>query len=113
MAISMAIGTLLSGIVYNKLGFYGAYGISSILLIIGLLYGLLCVDDFAADSDVEKSKSYRTAVSEFFNLNHITDSFYTTFKKRPNTQRLQIIILLITVIISAGTNNGQYFIRIK
>lgn len=109
----MAIGTLLSGIVYNKLGFYGAYGISSVLLIIGLLYGLLCVDDFAPDTEAEKSKSYGTAVSEFFNLNHITDSFYTTFKKRPNTQRLRIIILLITVITSAGTTNGQYFKRIK
>lgn len=109
----MAIGTLLSGIVYNKLGFYGAYGISSILLIIGVLYGQLCVNDFTPDTETNKNKSYGTAVSEFFNLNHITDSFYTTFKKRPNTQRLQIIILLITVITNAGTNNGQYFERTK
>lgn len=109
MAISMAIGTSLSGIVYNKLGFYGAYGISSILLIIGLLYGLLCVRDFAPDTEVNKNKSCGTTVSEFFDLKHITDSMYTTFKKRPKTQRLRIIILLITIMISAGTNNGQYY----
>lgn len=103
----MAVGTSLSGIVYNKLGFYGAYGISSALLLVGLFYGLLYVKDFApAAVPGGESKSCRTAVSEFFNLKHVTQSLRTTFKRRPNTQRLRILILLIVLMTSAGTNNG-------
>jgi len=59
MAISMAIGTSLSGIIYNKLIFYGAYGISSILLVIGLSYGILFVNDVDPISKLDKKKSVR------------------------------------------------------
>lgn len=106
MAISMAVGTSMSGIVYNKLGFYGAYGVSSILLVIGLLYGLFFVDDIAPVKGLDEKKSFRKSVLEFFDLRHVTQSFSTTFKKRQGNQRLKIIILLITLMGSAGTNYG-------
>jgi len=109
MAISMAIGTSLSGIVYNKLGFYGAYGISSALLLLGLFYGTLYVKESGAPVAVpDTGKWCRTAVSEFFNLKHVTQSLRTTFRRRPNTQRLRILILLIILMTSAGTNNGWW-----
>lgn len=106
MAVSMALGTSMSGIIYNKLGFYGAYGISSTLIIIGLLYGLLFVKDVTPVTEVNKNKSYRTTISEFLDFRHITQSFNTTFKKRPNRQRIRIIILLIIFMASAGINAG-------
>jgi len=106
MAISMAVGTSLSGIVYNRLGFYGAYGISSALLLVGLFYGLLYVKDFAPVAETGRDKSCRTAVSEFFSLKHVAQSLRTTFRKRPSTQRLRILILLVILMTSAGTNNG-------
>lgn len=112
MAVSMAVGTSLSGIVYNKLGFYGAYGISSVLIIIGLLYGLLFVKDVAPITEVDKNKSYRETISEFLDFKHITQSFRTTFKKRPSIQRLRIIILLIIFMASSGTNFGQQLLRV-
>ncbi|XP_025202486.1 solute carrier family 46 member 3-like [Melanaphis sacchari] len=108
LAVSMAIGTSLSGIVYNKLGFYGVYGLSSTLIIIGLIYGLLFVKDVTPVSEVNKNKSYRTTISEFLDFSHITQSFNTTFKKRPNDQRLRIIIVLIIFMASAGINAGYH-----
>ncbi|KAL4132200.1 hypothetical protein QTP88_009405 [Uroleucon formosanum] len=108
MAVSMALGTSMSGIIYNKLGFYGAYGISSTLIIIGLLYGLLFVKDVTPVTEVNKNKSYRTTISEFLDFRHITQSFNTTFKKRPNRQRIRIIILLIIFMASAGINAGYH-----
>ncbi|KAL5244759.1 hypothetical protein ACI65C_012169 [Semiaphis heraclei] len=110
MAVSMAIGTSMSGIIYNKLGFYGAYGISSVLIIIGLLYGLLFVKDVTPVTEVNKNKSYRTTISEFLDFKHITQSFKTTFKKRPNKQRIKIIILIIIFMASAGVNAGYHTI---
>jgi len=106
MAVSMAVGTSMSGIVYNKLGFYGAYGISSALIMIGLLYGILFVKDVTPVMEVNKNKSYRTTISEFLNFQHITQSFNTTFKKRPNRQRIRIIILLIVFMARSGINAG-------
>uniref|UniRef100_A0A2S2QYI7 Solute carrier family 46 member 3 n=1 Tax=Sipha flava TaxID=143950 RepID=A0A2S2QYI7_9HEMI len=106
MAISMALGTSLSGIVYNQLGFYGAYGLSSVLIIIGLVYGLLFVEEIAPITVVNENKSFKTTLTEFFNFKQVTESLKTTFKKRPNTQRLKIIVLLIILMANAGTNNG-------
>ncbi|XP_026806843.1 solute carrier family 46 member 3-like [Rhopalosiphum maidis] len=108
MAVSMAIGTSMSGIIYNKLGFYGAYVISSILIIIGLIYGLLFVKDVTPVTEVNKNKSYRTTITEFLDFSHITQSFKTTFKKRPNRQRIRIIILLIIFMASSGVNAGYH-----
>lgn len=107
MALSMAIGTSLSGIVYNRLGFYGAYGISTLLLVIGLVYGLLFIKDVTpVTADLDIKKSFRTQVSEFFNMKHIYQSLNTTFKKRPNDQRRRIIILLIILVTCSGITNG-------
>jgi len=106
MAISMAIGTSLSGIIYNKLGFYGAYGISSILLVIGLSYGILFVNDVDPVSKLDKKKSFCTTVSEFFDLSHVSQLLSSFFKKRPDTQRLRLIILLFILMTNSGTNNG-------
>lgn len=105
----MVIGTSLSGIVYNKLGFYGAYSISSVLLIIGLSYGLIFLKDVAPSLEVDekiKNKSSQSIVFEIFDLKLITQSFKATFKKRP--QRLRIIILLIILMTNSGTTNGWY-----
>lgn len=107
----MVIGTSLSGIVYNKLGFYGAYGISSVLLLMGISYGLIFVKDVDPYVEMDgrsKSKSFKLTVLEIFDLKLITESFKTTFKKRTSAQRIRIIILLIILMISAGTNNGWY-----
>jgi len=106
MAVSMAIGTSMSGIIYNKLGFYGAYLTTSALIIIGLVYGLLFVKDVTPVTEVDKNKSYRTTISEFLDFTHITQSFSTTFKQRPNRQRIRIIILLIIFMASSGVNAG-------
>lgn len=106
MAVSMAIGTSMSGIIYNKLGFYGAYLTTSALIIIGLVYGLLFVNDVTPVTEVDKNKSYRTTISEFLDFTHITQSFSTTFKQRPNRQRIRIIILLIIFMASSGINAG-------
>lgn len=101
----MAIGTSMSGIVYNKFGFYGAYGISSVLLVIGLLYGLYFVEDVYPTTTVNHQKC-DSGISGFFDFKHITQALKTTFKKRPDTQRLRIVILLVILMTSAGTNNG-------
>lgn len=106
MAISMAVGTSLSGVVYLTLGFYGAYGLSSILLVVGILYGLFCVEDIVTESASDKNRPVCTTVLEFFDLKHVTRSLYTTFKKRPGNQRLKIIILLFILMTSSGTNYG-------
>lgn len=106
MAISMAIGTSLSGVVYNRLGFYGAYGISSVLLVIGLVYGLLFLEDVVPATEMDRNQSCCTTVTEFFDMSRITQSLSTTFKKRPGTQRLKIIILIVILMASAGTNYG-------
>lgn len=106
MSISMAIGTSLSGVVYNRLGFYGAYGVSSALLAAGLAYGLLCVDDVPLVAQADKDKPFSTTVMEFFDLSRITQSLSTTFRPRPGTQRLKIIILLFILMTSAGTTYG-------
>ncbi|XP_025202225.1 uncharacterized protein LOC112599518 isoform X2 [Melanaphis sacchari] len=121
MAMSLPIGTGLSGILYRAIGFSGVYIISLILCCISIWMGYIFVHDtkqIKLDSGKKQKKSYWNRIKFFFSLNHLIDAFKVTFKKEKNNRRMKVIALtfLITGIMGPlqGDKGVAYlFTRVK
>lgn len=110
---SWPIGAALSGILYQKFGFYGVYYISSVLYIFALLYGLIRIKEYDNRAQTIKhsprtSKSCMSLVYDFFNLKHIKEALHLTFKKGPRKRWFQLSMLVFTVVVVQGPMQGQY-----
>jgi len=107
------IGAALSGVLFQKLGFYGVYYISTALYVIALVYGLVRIrenpepPDAADRSPAEIPKSCMHHVTDFFNLNHIKEAFRVTFKNDSSKRRVQLIMLMFTIVVVQGPMQGQ------
>ncbi|XP_050443837.1 solute carrier family 46 member 3-like [Adelges cooleyi] len=119
VAISLPIGTAFSGILYRKLGFYGVYGISSILCIISIYFAYTFVEDKNPVINSKENKgTYWSRIKFFFDLKHIIEAFRVSFKKEKNHRRLKVIVLTILITTIMGPLQGEkgvsyLFTRIK
>ncbi|CAI6344703.1 unnamed protein product [Macrosiphum euphorbiae] len=107
--VGMAIGTALSGITFQKLGFYGVYGVSSVLFIIGLLYGLVFIKEVSPNKPENAIPQTRNngLFNGFFNAKHIQEAFKVTFKDGPQNRKLKIIMLMCIAFLIMGPLNGD------
>jgi len=114
LTIGISFGIALSGILYQKLGFYGIYSICSTLYFLGILYGFFCLKDVKSsntqavceDNKVGKKQSFSTNVKEFFDLVHIKNAFKVTFKKGNNNRRLRLLMMMVVLMIIMGPMTG-------
>lgn len=109
---SWPIGASLSGILYQKFGFYGVYYISSALYFAAIIYGLLRIREHdnpvGTKEHSQTSKSCMSLVYDFFNLKHIKEALHVTFKKGPRKRWLQLTMLVFTIVVVQGPMQGQY-----
>jgi len=110
--VGMAIGTALSGITFQKLGFYGVYATSSVLCIIGLLYGLIFIKEVSPNEseNTTQQKQNNGLFNGFFNANHIQEAFKVTFKDGPHNRKIKIIMLMCIAFLIMGPLNGLWMI---
>jgi len=115
LTIGISFGIALSGILYQKLGFYGIYSICSTMYLMGIIYGFVFlkdpkVDDASVDFRHNKpgkgTSSFYADVKEFFDLKHIKNAFGVTFKKGNDNRRLRIIMMMIVLMLIMGPMTG-------
>lgn len=106
------IGAALSGILFQKLGFYGIYYISTALYVIAFFYGSIRIKDLPKTQEeknvVRKSNnSCMHNITDFFNFKHIKDAIQLTFKRTSRSRWIRLYILFFTVIMVQGPMQGQ------
>jgi PCFT/HCP family folate transporter-like MFS transporter 1/3 len=116
LTIGISFGVALSGILFQKLGFYGIYSICSTMYFMGILYGIFILRDpsnkeVSTSVDCQNSKitahqSICTNIREFFDLKHIKNAFGVTFKKGHDNRRLRIIMMMLVLMIIMGPMTG-------
>ncbi|XP_066142939.1 lysosomal proton-coupled steroid conjugate and bile acid symporter SLC46A3-like [Euwallacea fornicatus] len=116
--VAMCIGTALSGVLYEYTGFYGVYLIAMIMYSVSLGYGFIFIEDpcnqFSEDgAKIEKPKS-NGFCRDFFQTEHITNTFKTAVKsgnKRGRSKRICIIMFLFVIVVGPfyGELNVVYF----
>lgn len=115
LTIGISFGIALSGILYQKLGFYGIYSICSTLYFLGILYGFFYLKDIKSNethavcenNKLVKNPSFSTNVKEFFDLIHIKNAFGVTFKKGNDNRRLRILMMMVVLMIIMGPMTGE------
>lgn len=116
LTIGISFGIALSGIMYQKLGFYGIYSICATMYLMGIIYGILYIknpprNDAPVDSH-ESTPCYTKPslckdMKNFFNFQHIKNAFGVTFKKGDDNRRLRIIMMMLVLMIIMGPMTGQ------
>lgn len=104
------IGAALCGVLYQKLGFYGVYYISTALYVIGLVYGLIRIKEHPENKDSNNSPEMRKScmylITDFFNLTHVKKAFNVTFREGLRRKRVQLIMLMCIIVIVEGPLHG-------
>lgn len=104
------IGAALSGVLFQKLGFYGVYYISTTLYLIAFIYGFVRINEhpqlFQGKKTTQVPKSCIHLINDFFNLRHIKEAFHVTFRKGPRQRWIQLMMLMLTIIVVQGPLEG-------
>ncbi|XP_022164162.1 uncharacterized protein LOC111029461 [Myzus persicae] len=109
--VAWPVGAALSGVLYQKLGFFGVYYISTALYVIAFIYGSVNIKEHPGSLELknptQRSKSFMYLVVDFFNLKHIKEAFHATFKKGPRRRWTKIIMLMFTIVVIQGPSHGE------
>lgn len=116
-SIAVPIGIALSGIMFQKLGFYGVYSTVVVLYSLTIAYGMIFIKEIKPETskdiaELPKTKATRTAsclnfIEDFFNPNNIKEALRVTFKRGQRNRRVKIISLMVIVFVVMGPLYGS------
>lgn len=108
---------LLIIICFRKIGFYGVFSISASLYVVSLFYGFFFLPEPRPRCIQPESKHKpRNLLADFFDKEHVVETFRVAFKKGENKRRARVILLMIVVMVVIGPIYGKFleigFLRI-
>ncbi|KAG4067481.1 hypothetical protein HA402_002758 [Bradysia odoriphaga] len=110
-SLGVPIGMAFSGVLLKKIGFYGIFSISTLLYLCAFLYGLICLPEPAVLKKQKELNDLKTTnksrIADFFDKDHIVETFQVAFKKGANQRRLRVIMLMIVVMVVIGPLHGE------
>jgi len=91
----------------RKIGFYGVFSISASLYLFSFTYGLLYLPESRAKLEKPDSKEKKSFLKDFFDKDHVIETFKVAFKKGENKRRQRVILLMIAVMVIIGPLHGE------
>ena len=94
---------------FRQIGFYGIFSISASLYVLALIYGIFFVEEPAMkinEKDKLKAKE-KGLIADFFDKEHVIQTFRVAFKKGENQRRLRVTMILIVVMVVIGPMHGE------
>ncbi|XP_013184500.2 proton-coupled folate transporter-like [Amyelois transitella] len=109
------IGSALSGILLEKIGYYGVFTLSAVLYGFSIIYGFIYIKDperpDAKENNQDEPKGVRNFLRTFFDVQHVKDTVSVAFKKGPNHRRAKSVLVILSIIFIYGPAYGEYTIR--
>ncbi|XP_075155685.1 putative peptidoglycan muropeptide transporter SLC46 [Haematobia irritans] len=107
-SVGVPIGTALSGVLLKKIGFYGVFSISASLYVVSLIYGIFFLPEPRPRCiQPEEKHKPRSLLADFFDKEHVVETFRVAFKKGENKRRARVILLMIVVMVVIGPIYGE------
>ena len=112
--MSLPVGTAVSGILYNMIGFYGVFSLSASIYVLAFSYGYFRINE--SPKEPIPSKKVPTtnvksgcfaSVKDFFNLQHLKETMSVAFKEGENNRKKRVILLMIVVMVVIGPMHGK------
>ncbi|KAH8419959.1 hypothetical protein KR009_004327 [Drosophila setifemur] len=104
-SVGVPIGMAFSGVLLKQIGFYGVFSISAAFYVIAFVYGFFFLEEPVARP--EKSPEQRSLLADFFDKEHVVQTFRVAFKKGENDRRKRVILLMIVVMVIIGPLHGE------
>ncbi|CAH0407602.1 unnamed protein product [Chilo suppressalis] len=109
------IGSALSGVLLNLIGYYGVFSLSAVLNLFSILYGFYYIKDpempVAEKNAQNKSSSVWGFLKSFFDVSHVKATLQVAFKKGPNHRRTKSILILASIFFIYGPADGEFIVR--
>lgn len=95
--------------VLRLIGFYGIFSISAMFYVIALFYGFFYVEEPPIQvNEKQKLKAQnKSLLADFFDKEHVVETFRVAFKKGENQRRLRVSMILIVVMVVIGPMHGE------
>jgi MFS transporter, PCFT/HCP family, solute carrier family 46, member 3 len=95
---------------FRWIGFYGVFSISAVLYLLAFCYGLFFIKEVEIKKDDEKARlkaSEKGLLADFFDYEHVVETFRVAFKKGCNQRQMRVIMLMIVVMVVIGPMYGE------
>ncbi|KAL1402063.1 hypothetical protein pipiens_006250 [Culex pipiens pipiens] len=107
-SLGVPIGMAFSGVLLKKIGFYGIFSISASLYLVAFFYGVFFVPEVDIVNEKERLKAQeKSALADFFDKEHVMETFRVAFKQGERQRRLRVIMLMIVVMVVIGPLHGE------
>lgn len=95
--------------VLRLIGFYGIFSISASFYVIALYYGYFYVEEPPVKISEKKNlkAENKSLLADFFDKEHVIETFRVAFKKGENQRRLRVSMILIVVMVVIGPMHGE------
>ncbi|XP_052752595.1 proton-coupled folate transporter-like [Galleria mellonella] len=109
MSLGIPIGMSLSGILLQKIGYYGIFLISNCLYFTSLIYGYIRLKDpvISQERQRELPVGCRGWVCSFFDARHVRETLTVAFRSGPRRRRLRVSLLIVVVCVIFGPLHGE------
>ncbi|XP_035776164.1 solute carrier family 46 member 3-like isoform X2 [Anopheles albimanus] len=108
-SLGVPIGMAFSGILLKQIGFYGVFTISATLYLLAFFYGAFRVPEVNILNEKERLRASekRNLLADFFDREHVMETFRVAFKIGQRQRRLRVIMLMIVVMVVIGPLHGE------
>ena len=107
--MTITVNDIILFFILRLIGFYGIFSISASFYVIALIYGIFYVEEPPIKIN-EKQKlkaANRSLLADFFDKEHVVETFKVAFKKGENQRRLRVSMILIVVMVVIGPMHGK------
>ncbi|XP_068141215.1 probable peptidoglycan muropeptide transporter SLC46 [Drosophila tropicalis] len=105
-SVGVPIGMAFSGVLLKQIGFYGVFSISAAFYVLAFVYGFFFLEEPVARP--EKSEiPQKSLLADFFDKEHVVQTFRVAFQKGENQRRKRVILLMIVVMVIIGPLHGE------
>ncbi|KPJ15905.1 Proton-coupled folate transporter [Papilio machaon] len=105
LTAGLPVGIGLSGILLQRLGYYGIFSVTAVLFFLVLTYGCFFLkepNDWLRDNGRPVIERAETPNVSFFNMSHVVDTVDVATRRRPSNRRVKVILTLFSVFILYG-----------
>ncbi|XP_037726516.1 solute carrier family 46 member 3 [Drosophila subpulchrella] len=105
-SVGVPIGMAFSGVLLKQIGFYGVFSISAAFYVIAFVYGFFFLEEPVARPE-KTAGEQKSLLADFFDRDHVVQTFRVAFKKGENQRRKRVILLMIVVMVIIGPLHGE------
>lgn len=93
----------------RRIGFYGVFALAGTFYTVALLYGLFILKEVPQKNEKKNSQLVKKSFcADFFDFDHIRETFLVAFKARVKNRRTKILALMAVIIIVVGPQHGMF-----